>query len=327
MKRISVALCTFNGADYIHEQIESIINQILPVSQIVICDDGSSDSTIEIVKRLAQANPLIEWVINCNIYNLGVIKNFEKAFSLCTGEIIFLCDQDDVWCPEKTVRVLDYFDKNKYCNVVFTDAILINEHNHPINNRRLFEVVGMTQLRDLWEKGMQFEMLNVNDRATGATMACRRDFINSIIPFDTQIGELHDGLLAVEGIKHSCLGVIWEPLTMYRIHSKNVMGLGSERINSIPQRRDLISKIFDPKYGLKDCFSSIQNFDISERVLFYKKRIENYYTFSGKLKLLVSIRDYLKFYKSFGMSVYFSDLTYGFVSYIRNRYNRVVTKK
>lgn len=93
---ISVAMCTFNGEKYIKEQIESIINQSLVPDEIVICDDCSKDNTINIIKEtLANWSGKANLIINED--NLGYRKNFEKAISLCNGDIIFLSDQDDVW--------------------------------------------------------------------------------------------------------------------------------------------------------------------------------------------------------------------------------------
>ncbi|MDO9153719.1 MAG: glycosyltransferase [Paludibacter sp.] len=84
---ISVALCTYNGEKFIEEQLNSILNQTLPVEEIVICDDGSTDNTLNIINLFEQNNRNIKVFRNKN--NLGTIKNFEKAISLTSGDIIF----------------------------------------------------------------------------------------------------------------------------------------------------------------------------------------------------------------------------------------------
>ena len=94
--KLSVAVCTFNGEKYISEQLNSIINQTLAVNEIIICDDQSSDSTIEIINSFIEKYPTLIKLYQ-NKINLNVNKNFEKAITLSTGDYIFLSDQDDVW--------------------------------------------------------------------------------------------------------------------------------------------------------------------------------------------------------------------------------------
>src|SRR5687768_2514416 len=101
---ISVALCTYNGAKFIAEQLESICKQTTPPNEIVICDDGSTDDTIACIDRVKKNHPAIDWKIKRNTANLGYVKNFEQAVLLTTGDIVFLSDQDDVWLPEKVQK-------------------------------------------------------------------------------------------------------------------------------------------------------------------------------------------------------------------------------
>src|SRR5260370_27009832 len=97
---ISVAMCTFNGARFLPEQLQSIALQTLQPSELVICDDGSTDGTVGILQSFA-LSARFPVRIFCNQETLGPARNFEKAIGLCDGEIISLCDQDDVWRPEK----------------------------------------------------------------------------------------------------------------------------------------------------------------------------------------------------------------------------------
>lgn len=94
---ISVAMTTFNGEKYIEKQIESIIHQSLPVDEIIVCDDGSTDHTVELLKKYDVT--LIQ-----NFQNLGYKLNFKQAMEKCNGDYIFLCDQDDIWEKDK-VRI------------------------------------------------------------------------------------------------------------------------------------------------------------------------------------------------------------------------------
>src|ERR1700744_3577317 len=94
---ISVALCTYNGEKYIKEQLDSIINQTYTCIEVIIVDDGSTDSTYDIISDYALRDNRIKCFKNET--NLGFNKNFEKAVSLTSGEYIAISDQDDIWLP------------------------------------------------------------------------------------------------------------------------------------------------------------------------------------------------------------------------------------
>ena len=108
--RFSVAICTYNGADFLSDQLESIIAQSRPPDQIVVCDDGSTDETQALLKRFAATSP-VPVSLHFNEKNFGSVKNFEKAISLCTGDVIALSDQDDVWRADKLQLIEDAFRK------------------------------------------------------------------------------------------------------------------------------------------------------------------------------------------------------------------------
>jgi glycosyltransferase involved in cell wall biosynthesis len=98
--RISVAMATFNGALYLPEQLASLATQTLLPFELVVTDDGSSDRTEEIVKTFAATAPFpVHW--SANHSRLGYRANFMRAVSLCTGDLIAFCDQDDIWYPHK----------------------------------------------------------------------------------------------------------------------------------------------------------------------------------------------------------------------------------
>jgi glycosyltransferase involved in cell wall biosynthesis len=118
---ISVAMCTYNGSKHIKEQLESIIYQTRKPDEIIICDDCSSDNTVEIAQNLLSVSTIKSTIIR-NEINLGFRKNFEKAIGLCHGDIVFLSDQDDVWLPEKIEKVANIFDNDEEVIMAFHDA-------------------------------------------------------------------------------------------------------------------------------------------------------------------------------------------------------------
>lgn len=122
---ISVAICTYNGEKYLAEQLESIMQQTEPATEIVVCDDGSKDKTLEILHHYQDQYPEI-FKIYSNDINLGYFKNFEKSIYLCSQDIIVTSDQDDIWKPEKLEETLNFFKNNPDKEAVFNDLILID---------------------------------------------------------------------------------------------------------------------------------------------------------------------------------------------------------
>src|SRR5713101_1538304 len=101
---LSVAMCTYYGARFLQEQLESIAAQTRLPDELVVCDDRSADGSVEIVRNFAKSAPF-PVQLEINETNLGAIKNFEKAIGLCEGETIALADQDDIWKPQKLSRL------------------------------------------------------------------------------------------------------------------------------------------------------------------------------------------------------------------------------
>lgn len=96
---VSVVLCTYNGGKYLKEQLDSVINQTYPLHEIIIQDDGSTDNTIQIASEYADKYNNIRLILNTKEH--GINNNFFSALRQATGEFIAICDQDDIWEPEK----------------------------------------------------------------------------------------------------------------------------------------------------------------------------------------------------------------------------------
>ncbi len=104
--KVSIAMATYNGADYIQEQLDSILGQTRTVDEVMICDDCSTDTTVAVIEEYIRKNQLQgSWRIGVNEKNLGYGSNFIRAAKKTMGDIIFFCDQDDIWTPDR-VRVM-----------------------------------------------------------------------------------------------------------------------------------------------------------------------------------------------------------------------------
>lgn len=219
---ISVALCTYNGKRFIREQIQSILDQKMGVDEIVVCDDGSKDDTVQIVRELAK-NTEVKIRIYVNESSLGVKGNFKKAIELCTGDYVFLSDQDDYWLPNKVETIITWFAEHPDKSVVFTNAYLVDEKRNRYDGRTQFQGVGFRKLQqDMVQNGHGLEVFLVANRATGATMAFKREKVE--VREDDWGEMLHDEYIAIKALLKDELGVLSEPLIEYRQHAKQQVG-------------------------------------------------------------------------------------------------------
>src|ERR687891_741004 len=124
--RISVAMCTYNGADFLTAQLASIAEQTRPPDEIIVCDDASTDRTRTLLESFARTSS-IPVSLYFSDQNAGSLKNFERAIGLCTGDVIALSDQDDVWRKDKLELIEQELQRNASAGLVFSDAELVDE--------------------------------------------------------------------------------------------------------------------------------------------------------------------------------------------------------
>lgn len=220
----SIAMCTYNGAQFLEEQLQSLVNQKRLPGELIVCDDRSSDDTMEILHRFAQTAPFPVTVIQ-NEESLGVVKNFEKSASLCNGDVILFADQDDIWKPEKIDRFMEIFENQPDIGMVISDAELMDAQGRKMGIRHSKGIVGRHIHR--W-----VHLCNQNQLAfickvptaswSGMAMGFKNIFRDVVFPFSTD--HFHDSWIfkLYGAISHVCL--IPDTLTLYRIHSNNVAG-------------------------------------------------------------------------------------------------------
>ena len=222
---ISVAICTYNGANYIEEQLLSIFGQTKYVDEIVICDDQSSDDTVEQIRCLAERFPgRIRLILNEE--RLHVSANFEKAILLCRGDFIFLSDQDDVWHANKVETLCNWLFQHPDKDVVFSDARIVDLMGKPLTEKTLFDISGLDKKALQWfDNGLAPEMFLYVCRAGGLTMAMRKSFVPKIRVrrdvWKVALGAIHDECIALCAIGYNKLGYCNEVLTDYRLHGNN----------------------------------------------------------------------------------------------------------
>ena len=127
---ISVAMALYNSTRFIKEQLDSIRNQSVPVDEVVMVDDGSSDGTVELVNAYIEEFYLDNWKLICHKENHGYIDTFYDAIRECVGDVILLCDHDDVWYPDKVKVISDVFKKNPEVLMLATSFTRVDEYGN-----------------------------------------------------------------------------------------------------------------------------------------------------------------------------------------------------
>ena len=226
LPEISVALCTYNGELFLEEQLESILSQSLLPGEIVISDDGSRDGTLEVVGRVLTPERLSRKGISLKILRhsktLGVTKNFEAALAASSGEFVSLCDQDDIWHPNRLAILRAEFSSDDVM-LVHSDARLVDSTGHPLG-ASLFISLGASRRELLREQGPRgFSVLLRRNLVTGATVMIRRNLFRLAQPFPSSW--VHDYWLAMVATVFGRIVVAPGELIDYRQHESNQIGV------------------------------------------------------------------------------------------------------
>jgi glycosyltransferase involved in cell wall biosynthesis len=225
---VSIALCTYNGGKYIRKQIDSYFSQTILPDEIVVCDDGSDDDTISIVKEFIDVKKEVKWLLVLNEKRLGARMNFEKAISLCHGDFIFLSDQDDIWNAEKIEQALLYFEQNPGIDASFSNASMIDEMGGPLPESLLDTTFFKPGIRQNYQAiDLFYWTLLFGNFITGATIAIRRTALRDILPFRLNLERKlwHDGWIALSLMANGRVGYIDKMLLKYRVHADQQVGV------------------------------------------------------------------------------------------------------
>jgi glycosyltransferase involved in cell wall biosynthesis len=209
--RVSVCMAVHNGAAFLKPQIESILVQLGPQDELWVVDDHSKDASQDILRTIA--DPRLH--VHRNERNIGVLRTFEKALTLASGDILFLSDQDDVWLAGKVDKVLNTFALDPAVTMVATDARLIDEQGRTIKE-------SFFSARGRFTTGFLHNF--VKNKYLGCTLSFRQTMLQTFlpIPLDVPMHDIWFGLLnEIYGKTH----FISEPLIAYRRHRSNASPL------------------------------------------------------------------------------------------------------
>jgi glycosyltransferase involved in cell wall biosynthesis len=200
---VSIALCTFNGERYLSAQLDSILAQTHARLEVVVLDDGSTDGTLGLLEEYARRDPRIR--LHRNEQRLGFIRNFERAITLCTGELIALSDQDDIWHPEKIERLLRHLNGHL---LVYHDSELIDADGRPLGKQ-------ITNLGTCI-RGQHPLAFLFGNCVSGHALLFRRELVPHLLPFPASV--FHDQWLALIASSLGTIDFVEDCLVQYRRH-------------------------------------------------------------------------------------------------------------
>lgn len=221
---ISVAMCAYNGARFLTEQLSSIACQTRTPDELVICDDRSTDGSAQLASEFAhQVRFPVRFEVNQQ--TLGSTKNFERAISISRGEIVVLADQDDVWYPNKLERLEKAFQSSNKAVAAFSEADVIDESSRLLGCRlwESFSFPPSEQRR--FATGQALNILVKHPVVTGAAMAFRRVYFSFLAPLPAD--DIHDRWMSFLLAACGPYQLIPEPLMQYRRHDNQQVGVGA----------------------------------------------------------------------------------------------------
>ena len=230
--KISVAIAVYNGAKYIKEQLDSILNQSYPIHEVIIIDDKSTDNSIDIIQAYNSQNIKL----TSHKKNLGLVKTFEEAIKKTTGDIIFLSDQDDIWNENKVEVFVEAFEETNAL-ICFSDADIIGRSESSF----MEDLKVTSKEKNLLYQGKADLLFAHRNICSGALLAFRSDIKKmKIFPFiDQEKYMLHDRFICsvVASQFPDKIHFIDEKLSSYRIHKDQYMGF-----NEHSNEKKIISK-------------------------------------------------------------------------------------
>ena len=203
----SVCMAVYNGSQYIHEQIASILPQMGLEDEIVVVDDASKDASVAILDGFQDRRIRVFRQTE----NQGVVRSFERALRESSGEIIFLADQDDIWHPDKIEEIVKTFNSDPRVTLVQSNGELIDSGGRSLSKQ--------LNANDRFRPGVLSNL--IQNRYQGAALAFRREVLDAALPFPVGI-PMHDSWIGLVNAIVGRAAYLPDRLVLYRRHGNNI---------------------------------------------------------------------------------------------------------
>jgi glycosyltransferase involved in cell wall biosynthesis len=236
---VSIAMATYNGANYISHQLRSIIQQSYQNLEIIITDDASTDGTVVILEDFKNKHNRIK--IFSNPENLGITSTFEHSIKNCRGDYIAICDQDDIWEPNKIEILVNALGNE---DAIYSDSELVDKNGQSLNKL----ISSLVNLKS-FHSGAPFLM---GIGLPGHTMLLQGDFARYILPLPKVM--MYDRWIRFCAAANNGIKYLDMPLVKYRQHDTNCFGAGKTKNKS--NRKTNKEKFHSKLLELKACESA-----------------------------------------------------------------------
>lgn len=208
--KISVVMATCQGGRFLEPQLQSIYAQDIPLHEVIISDDASTDGTVDVIQRHAQAHANLVPVLSAQ--RAGINGNFRRAIARATGDLILIADQDDLWEPGKARALLAGWQGE---DVLYSDGSIINARDEQVAASELAHF----RLRPV--QGHCPHYFLFNNCVSGHNMAISREFAASFLAAEVPFGMMYDQWMALQASLGGGVGFLDERLCRHRIHDAN----------------------------------------------------------------------------------------------------------
>jgi glycosyltransferase involved in cell wall biosynthesis len=268
---ISIAVCTYNGAKFLTKQLDTLVNQTYPNIEIVVVDDCSKDDTVTILNSYAVRYPNIR--ITQNQQNLGYIKNFEKAITLCKGDYIALSDQDDIWDLDKINLLYNNMGDSM---LIYHDSEFIDDQGKLLG-KKISDIVNMYS----GDSPMPFFFFNC---VSGHACMFKKELVKLYGPLNPDFH--HDWWIALVAAHYGNISYFDKPLVQYRQHNTT-----STDILGIQEKKTKTPRFSEVKVGWLKNVTRIKELKpyIDNLLVAYQKR-----SFLGRFQLMALLLKYDK---------------------------------
>ncbi len=238
---VDILLATYNGEKFIRTQIDSVINQTYTNWKLIVRDDGSTDNTVEIIKKYVKHYPNKIKLIEDTDRNLGPSNNFSRLLASSTAEYIMFCDQDDLWKENKVEitlkRMLEVEKKLNQPILVHTDLEIVDRELNTISD-------SMFDFQNLNKHYVSINQLLVQNNVTGCTVMINKKLKELAEPIPTERITMHDWWLALVAAAFGRIEFVDEATIKYRQHGNNDVG-AKKYTEQIIKKTKAIDKMYD----------------------------------------------------------------------------------
>ena len=274
---ISVAMAVYNGEKYIAKQLDSIVNQTMAPTEIVITDDSDNEDTYNIIKKYIEKYKNIKWIYIKNEARLGYCKNFFKAINETTGDIIFLSDQDDIWELDKIEKMSKCISDNKSIKCLCAKYVYIDKDDNVISGVHEYSTSAnyknnvKSKKCFLLDKKEFFKILAFPGMCFAITKQLKNELLDFLKNANVDDVKYHDLLISYLAARTNSFYIYNEVLCKYRMHGDNAIGVDLYNNKGKQDRIEWMEGLVERQEKLLSYERSVicddENIDILEKLI------------------------------------------------------------